>query len=68
MAEPSATAEDASTMYEISATSGSLPLDDFSRKDCRSTGETSYTPIRVLGRGAFGQAVLYRKIEVSLQF
>ena len=26
--------------------------------------ETSYIYVRVLGRGAFGEAVLYRKIEV----
>lgn len=25
--------------------------------------ETSYIPIRVLGRGAFGEAVLYRRLE-----
>jgi hypothetical protein len=25
-----------------------------------------YIPVRTLGRGAFGEAVLYRKIEVSL--
>ena len=29
------------------------------------TQETSYTIVRVLGRGAFGEAVLYRKTEVS---
>ena len=27
--------------------------------------ETAYIPIRILGRGAFGEAVLYRKCEVS---
>ena len=27
--------------------------------------ETAYIPIRVLGRGAFGEAVLYRKYGVS---
>ena len=27
--------------------------------------ETAYIPVRVLGRGAFGEAVLYRKVEVS---
>ena len=26
---------------------------------------TAYVPIRVLGRGAFGEAVLYRKVAVS---
>lgn len=26
-----------------------------------------YIPVRTLGRGAFGEAVLYRKIEVSVQ-
>ena len=27
--------------------------------------ETAYIPIRVLGRGAFGEAMLYRKVAVS---
>ena len=27
--------------------------------------EANYTPIRVLGRGAFGEAILYRRIEVG---
>ena len=27
--------------------------------------EEMYTPVRVLGKGAFGEAVLYRKTEVS---
>lgn len=27
--------------------------------------EVTYVPIRVLGKGAFGEAVLYRKVEVS---
>lgn len=30
--------------------------------------ETAYIPIRVLGRGAFGEAVLYRRVEVSDYF
>ena len=25
--------------------------------------ETAYIPVRVLGRGAFGEAVLYRRLE-----
>ena len=28
--------------------------------------ETTYIPIRILGRGAFGEAVLYRKSDVSV--
>ena len=37
---------------------------------CSSPGpdsmqEASYMPIRVLGKGAFGEAVLYRKTEVD---
>ena len=27
------------------------------------TQETAYIPVRVLGRGAFGEAVLYRRLE-----
>ena len=32
--------------------------------DSDTSQEASYTPIRVLGRGAFGEAILYRRIEV----
>ena len=39
----------------------STPRSDFSQ-------ETAYIPIRVLGRGAFGEAVLYRKVEVCVIF
>ena len=28
--------------------------------------ETGYIPVRVLGRGAFGEAVLYRKVEAGV--
>ena len=30
--------------------------------------QTAYIPIRLLGRGAFGDAVLYRKVEVRYGF
>ena len=33
---------------------------------CEGCQETSYLYVRVLGRGAFGQAVLYRKTEVTI--
>lgn len=36
-----------------------------STSDCSQV--TAYILIRVLGRGAFGEAVLYRKVEVELQ-
>lgn len=36
-----------------------------STTDCSQV--TAYIPIRVIGRGAFGQAVLYRKVEVELR-
>ena len=32
-----------------------------------SSQESAYVPIRVLGRGAFGEAVLYRKVTVSMR-
>ena len=37
---------------------------DVSFNDGRAS-EEAYTRIRTLGRGAFGEAVLYRKTEVS---
>ena len=40
------------------------PLDDDPLYFDRSQ-EANYTPIRVLGRGAFGEAILYRRIEVG---
>ena len=30
-----------------------------------SPTEVTYIPIRVLGKGAFGEATLYRRVEVS---
>ena len=35
--------------------------------DTDGSQEANYTPIRVLGRGAFGEAILYRRIEVRIQ-
>ena len=29
--------------------------------------ETAYIPVRILGRGAFGEAVLYRKIQAGVR-
>ena len=34
---------------------------------CGDAHEEMYTPVRTLGKGAFGEAVLYRKTEVKLQ-
>lgn len=33
---------------------------------CESPTEVTYIPIRVLGKGAFGEATLYRRVEVRL--
>jgi hypothetical protein len=44
---------------------------DFSSQEITSSPvpespqEASYIPVRVLGKGAFGEAVLYRKTEVK---
>ena len=40
------------------ASSPTTPRSEYSQ-------ETAYMPIRVLGRGAFGEAVLYRRVEVG---
>jgi len=49
-------------VVESSSVDVTSPLQDESN---RTSEETAYIPIRVLGRGAFGQAVLYRKVEVN---
>ena len=44
-----------------------MPIDETGNHGDVTPGsqETAYIPIRVLGRGAFGEAVLYRKVEAS---
>lgn len=37
-----------------------------SLSDSSGSQDFAYVPIRVLGRGAFGEAVLYRKVAVSV--
>ena len=42
--------------------------DDDLSNSVQTTTQAQYEPIRVLGRGAFGEAVLYRRVEVIAQF
>ena len=51
-------------MIENSETAG----DDDLSNSVQTTTQAQYEPIRVLGRGAFGEAVLYRRVEVIAQF
>ena len=44
-----------------STSSLSTPRYDYSQ-------EAAYVPVRVLGKGAFGEATLYRKTEVGKDF
>ena len=52
------------TIIENSETAG----DDDLSNSVQTTTQAQYEPIRVLGRGAFGEAVLYRRVEVIAQF
>jgi len=44
-----------------------MSADTAHQREAESPTEVTYIPIRVLGKGAFGEATLYRRVEVVVK-